>query len=414
MPKKPKNNATEKPSDISPSDPSPSDAGDGIDDLILEPISSRLPGKKTADSIPPKQETTEDTKLTHEEIDDISLDDIKIEDNSTSSPPTSPKKKSYKQKSTGRMYPSGKEVDLTAKPKIKPTTPKPESEKNELPATSTTAEETVVDDDTEELVFDEEPLPEVIPDGDTSNNEDPTVADEKVATSDQEDVADSPPRDTLDETEDASLLEPDDFDDDLDGTTRSENLSVKKVNNSSLVEKISLGIFILLLIVGLAIYVPQMIPKGQLTSSIVDVANTPINLDGITIETLEAHWTETLNIKSRVRRDVEWTPAVELAISGAGSGAFRILFLDQDGRQRGDTMDIAFADGKFQPSMQSSENIYCTHGLTSELELKDLRARGDSWWTIRVLKGKDVKAPSSEFETIIETKIPFKIVVSKS
>ncbi len=64
--------------------------------------------------------------------------------------------------------------------------------------------------------------------------------------------------------------------------------------------------------------------------------------------------------------------------------------------------------------MQSSEKVYCTHGFTSELELKDLQARGDSWWTIRVLKGQDLKASSSEFETIIEMKIPFEIVVSEN
>ena len=121
----------------------------------------------------------------------------------------------------------------------------------------------------------------------------------------------------------------------------------------------------------------------------------------------------TINIASRVRRNVKWTPELEIAISGDGSGALRFIFLDQNGRQRGDTMDIAFANGKFQPSMQSSTMIYCTHGFTNELELKDLRARGNAWWTVRVLKGQDLKAPSSEFESVIEMKIPFKIVVSE-
>lgn len=402
MPKKPQNNDSEKSSDNNSSDSSRSDIRDGIDDLELEPISSQIPGEKSADSIPPKQAPAEEPELTDDQVDDISLDDISLKNDDSGSPNANSKVESINQpKSAGRMYPSGKEVDLTTKSEEKPAAAEPESDKKKLHIAAAQTDEPTLEDDSEEFILVDEPLP------DAACEEAPPLVGEPIADHDQ---TEAPKQEDPSEylIQDANEIE-----DVTIGIKQRDDHSSKKNSNTSLVEKISIGLFILLLIVGLVIYIPQMIPEGQLTKDIVDVAETPIQLEDITIETLDARWTETLHITSRVRRNVEWTPEVELAISGSGSGAFRIIFLNQDARQRGDTIDIAYADGKFLPSMQSSEKIYCTHGFTSELELKDLRARGDSWWTVRMLKGQDIKAPSSEFETIIEMKIPFEIVLSE-
>ncbi len=391
MPEKPQNNDSKKQSEISSSDSPRSDLGDGIDDLELEPISSQLPRNNAAESIPSKPAPAERSELTDDQIDDISLEDIDVDRTISSSNKADSKEISDDmRKPTRRMYPSGKEVDLTTKTEENPTTTEPENNKKEPPITSEKTDEPSLPNDIEDLI--------IAPPTETSEH------------GDAEDFS-SIYNDA--ETEDDFIQESDDNEDDEPTIKRSENFSAKKKINMTLVEKGALSIFLLLLITGVAIYVPQMIPEGQISNVIVDVADTPIELEDITIETLEGRWTETINIASRVRRNVKWTPELEIAISGTGSGALRFIFLDQDGRQRGDTMDIAFANGMFQPSMQSSTKIYCTHGFSSELELKDLRARGNAWWTVRVLKGQDLKAPSSEFESIIEMKIPFEIVVSK-
>lgn len=392
MPEKPNKNHSKNRTDEISEAASHSKHGDGIDELELIPISPQLPGEKPADSIPPKQPAIVDPP-TEDPDDEITLD--KADDQQTPATPhaTNRKKKTSNQrKSANRRYPSGKEVDLSSKSSVLPSTTEPATIQQEEPETPTLSDAPKTDAHPVSLALDDDPIPTEVSTQHHPNSEQSALAD----------VQNSDPTIT-----DAAITA-----DAAPTSIPTKNLSTKKQLDSALVEKIALIVFFLVLVVGLAVYIPQMIPQGQLTNNVVDAADTPIELDDITIETLDARWTQTLHIPDRVRRNVEWTPELELAISGSGSGAFRILFLNQDGRQRGDTMDIAFADGKFQPSGNSSEKIYCTHGLASDLELKDLQARGDAWWTVRVLKGQNIKAPSSEFDTIIEMRIPFKIVLS--
>ena len=201
-----------------------------------------------------------------------------------------------------------------------------------------------------------------------------------------------------------------DSDDDVPIKPSAEPVTRQPKEPMTGVEKLAIAILLILVLGGLAVYLPQMIPEGTVTETVVDEAETPIKRDRVTIESLEARWIDTIDIMSKVRRGVEWTPKVDLQISGEGEGALRVIFFDQDGKERGDTIDFAFRNGVFVPSNESTGRFYCTQGLGHERELKDIQARGDVFWTARILLGPKVKAPLSEFEQIVEIRVPYDLM----
>ena len=129
----------------------------------------------------------------------------------------------------------------------------------------------------------------------------------------------------------------------------------------------------------------------------------PASGDRITIEKITAGWTRT---SAPSPRGAAMVPRLGITISPASHGALRLFFKDERGQAVGDTMNLTVRDGKFTTGT-SSNLLFCTDGLRSDLDFSDLRSRSDKFWTVEILEGPTTMDKRSEFRPLLHLSIPW-------
>lgn len=129
----------------------------------------------------------------------------------------------------------------------------------------------------------------------------------------------------------------------------------------------------------------------------------PASGDRITIEKITADWTRT---SAPTPRGAAMVPRLGITISPSSHGALRLFFKDERGQAAGDTMNLAVRDGKFTTGT-SSNLLFCTDGLRSDLDFSDLRSRSDKFWTVEILEGPTTMDKRSEFRPLLNLSIPW-------
>jgi len=131
----------------------------------------------------------------------------------------------------------------------------------------------------------------------------------------------------------------------------------------------------------------------------------PATGDRITIEKITADWTRT---STPSPRGAAMVPRLAITVSPASHGALRLFFKDERGQAVGDTMNLAVRDGKFTTGT-SSNTLFCTDGLRSDLDFSDLRSRSDKFWTVEILEGPTTMDKRSEFRPLLNLSIPWEL-----
>ncbi len=117
-------------------------------------------------------------------------------------------------------------------------------------------------------------------------------------------------------------------------------------------------------------------------------------------------WARVDSATERVRLGVEYVPQLNLKVEGSATGALRVVFLNELGRQRGDTVTVSIRNGTVAGAEDGMLPILGTDGLANTLEYNDLRARPELSWRVEIREGADAQGDGRAFRTILRAPIP--------
>lgn len=133
--------------------------------------------------------------------------------------------------------------------------------------------------------------------------------------------------------------------------------------------------------------------------------SVPGSIEGelISLAGIECYWRNRQDT-DRVDENSTILPVVEIA-SGSGEGKLQILFLDPDGKIRGDAHTFGLAGGEFSPGGASTIAL-STEGLANEVQFAAYRASGenaaDERWTASIRESPD----GVDWVELLEFEIP--------
>lgn len=136
----------------------------------------------------------------------------------------------------------------------------------------------------------------------------------------------------------------------------------------------------------------------------------PASGDKFLVKSEGLGWARVDSARERVRLGVEYVPRIDLKVEGSATGALRVVFLNELGRQQGDTVTVSVRNGTVAGAKDGVLRILSTDGLANTLEYNDLRARPELSWKVEIREGADAQADGREFRTILRAPIPWDLI----
>lgn len=269
------------------------------------------------------------------------------------------------------------------------------------------------DEQNEGLSDIEEPLPQ-----DPRSPEDDFEI-EKIDGLEDGDVEDTFEDDKAEDTlEDSHILGDLDDDDVLDldissespeeiNTALSDKTSSRKTGTSlltrlSIVEKASLGLFVLLLIGFFIWLAASYTPPTDWITQKAPPVSFPVNGKTLTIEEVKTAWREPVRSgkarDSGIRLDTRLIPIADVTVGG-GSGQLRFIFQNADGEIIGDTITKKISSGQFGDQVNTAE-IHGTDGFEDNTLFNNYAQKEIRPWTLSIYEVNDQQADSKALLTV--------------
>ncbi len=178
---------------------------------------------------------------------------------------------------------------------------------------------------------------------------------------------------------------------------------------TSLFEKISIGIFFLLILGAgawtLANYYDQA-PEGNLITFTEDF---PVTGEYITISEAETWWREPrrkgVNPDRGIQLSAKLIPCVQLSINGGSDSTIRYAFRNGEDQIMGDSSTIEIRGGKFEQTGSNTITLNCTVGFKNPSEINPYVNGDTKPWTFEVFEAAAGEIPDRNREPIIEVRI---------
>lgn len=139
-----------------------------------------------------------------------------------------------------------------------------------------------------------------------------------------------------------------------------------------------------------------------------DIPDYPVAARFCTVQSADTYWRAVRRSGEQAdvaRSEVVVLPAVELAVSDAGSGALRVLFRDESGDYVGDAITHSFSGGTFDESGTATIEFAATDGFEEESGYNAYRIRAEDRWTIEVLEGPSASASGDDYQSLFRIPI---------
>jgi len=153
----------------------------------------------------------------------------------------------------------------------------------------------------------------------------------------------------------------------------------------------------ILFIAGLSILIKGLQPEAT-ADDVVTSTSMPLRGEFSIINDIHIGW-----VKDPPHGLTPYSPMATIKFAeNTPSGALRIFFLNQLGRQIGDTENITIAPGE-------TITVIGTGGLPNELSYLDMRSTNFEFWTVRIMEGPSPSAPIASFRPLIHLRVPWTI-----
>jgi hypothetical protein len=173
---------------------------------------------------------------------------------------------------------------------------------------------------------------------------------------------------------------------------------------NSLIEKISIGAAILILIALAAFFVSYFYGSYEVTRKPSYASNLPAKGQYASVETIETHW-EVDSVTKKV------FPYATITLgSKSQTGSLRALFCknkslnDLEQKVVGDPHTLKFTQGKFENG-SNSITIKCSQGLPDLAEFLSYKDQDLYRWTIRVRESSATQGRTSDFTALANAPI---------
>lgn len=177
-------------------------------------------------------------------------------------------------------------------------------------------------------------------------------------------------------------------------------LSIRPDLNLKPIERIGLGVLLVLLLGLAGVFYFNTILRIPSGSSLVEVDDFPIQGNQVAVASVETYWREPVTAgpdADTVRRDILLIPIADFATQG-GPTTIRVFFRDSDGTLVGDAVTRTVqGEQKFK--------IAATSGFDDMAKHAAYRTGQSKPWTLEVLEGPSGNAPTSEFKRLFKMNI---------
>lgn len=186
------------------------------------------------------------------------------------------------------------------------------------------------------------------------------------------------------------------------GSSESAGLGHLESSERKSLLALAVGVFVVALIAFY--FLRGALPMGVDRPPIAE--RFPASGDMFMVKSEGLGWARVDSTTERVRLGVEYVPQLNLKVEGSATGALRVVFLNELGRQRGDTVTVSIRNGSVAGAEDGVLTILGTDGLANTLEYNDLRARPELLWRVEVREGADAQGDGRAFRTILRAPIP--------
>ena len=138
-----------------------------------------------------------------------------------------------------------------------------------------------------------------------------------------------------------------------------------------------------------------------------DQPDLPVKGSYAAIDSAESYWRSPIrdgDNPDKIRPEVAMVPVLRLRLDEASSGVIRVNFRDAGGDFVGDTVNLAFSDGRFTGTGEPSADFTATDGFKELSDFNQYRV-GSERWTADVLEGPSSDASGSEFRKLFSVPI---------
>ncbi|MEI6818226.1 MAG: hypothetical protein WCL19_01350 [Verrucomicrobiota bacterium] len=177
-------------------------------------------------------------------------------------------------------------------------------------------------------------------------------------------------------------------------------ISLRPQLHLSKVERIGLGVLLLLLLVGSIAMILSIFSRLPTESAHTEANDFPVSGKYVKISTADSYWRPPVTEgKGReiVRRDTVLVPVVKLTASG-GPAAVRVVFRDGEGQMVGDVVTRAV-------QVDVPMEIAATAGFEDIGMHAAYRTGQGKPWIVQVYEAASETSPSQDFKRLIEMKI---------
>jgi hypothetical protein len=173
----------------------------------------------------------------------------------------------------------------------------------------------------------------------------------------------------------------------------------------SMVEKISLAIFLLFLLIG-TIFIYKT-ARRQINDAVNPYENPkyPITGSFVRIKDAKAYWRGTNDDDKK--KNMILVPEIEITLENCPttSGVLKVFYKDDKGKRIGDTTSVNCQNNVFDKSLSSTIKISCSVGFKEKSDQEAYRAKIMKPWTVEILEGESKNTPISGFKKLFSTPV---------
>lgn len=177
-------------------------------------------------------------------------------------------------------------------------------------------------------------------------------------------------------------------------------ISLRPQLHLSKVERIGLGVLLLLLLVGSIALVLNIFSRLPTESAHTEASDFPVSGKYVKISTADSYWRPPVTEgegREIVRRDTVLVPVVKLTASG-GPAAVRVVFRDSDGKVVGDVITR-------RVQVDLPMELAATAGFEDVGMHAAYRTGNGKPWIVQIYEAATPSSPSQDFKKLIELKI---------
>ena len=179
-------------------------------------------------------------------------------------------------------------------------------------------------------------------------------------------------------------------------------ISLRPQLHLSKVERIGLGVLLLLLLVGSIAMILSVFSRLPTESAHTEASDFPVSGKHLQISTADSYWRPPVTEgegREIVRRDTVLVPVVKLTASG-GPAAVRVVFRDGEGQMVGDVITRTV-------QVDVPMEIAATAGFEDAGMHAAYRTGRGKPWVVQIFEAATPNSPSQDFKKLIEMKISY-------